>query len=996
MAVRESLELDFSKALSGLNTLDRRFEATAREFQASIDRAFAKIQAGASAFTVDGQVKLDGAEEATRDLDRLEAQAKETGQGLEVMAEKSRLSNDNLEKVGHTAIIVGGAILAGFAIGENAIIGFDKAMSTVAAVSDATAGQLDKLRTAAINAGQATIFSASEAAQAEGELARAGVSVDDILAGALVGSLNLAAAGQLDLATAAKITATSLNIFGLAGSDASRVADVLAAGANKSAAGVLDLGEGLQVLGPTAATLGISLEDSVAALALFADNGFEGSEAGNTLRRALLELSAPTAKQKDALDALNISFFDSQGKFIGLEAAAGVLQTGLKNLSDQERIAALDRLGGSFGLQALTFLYQAGAAKVHEYTDAVNDSGAAQRFASTQLDNLSGDLEVLSGSIETAIIKTGGGAQDVLRGLTQAATDSVNAFANLPSVTQGFAAGLLATTGAATAAIGVYGTLKPKFDEVTKSLSEGGRGAQFLGEHLGGIAKGALGLGAFFALQGPLQSLTGDLTTTGIAAGALAGTFISPGLGTVIGGTLGGIAGAVGLLGTEIDHTNEKAKSLAGSLSELEGAEARRDFFTTLGFSAAQLTKDFATTQTGVKKLADQFGSLETAQTVVGHAQDNIDAFGKVFRKLAEEAPVNAQKVLDSLKGLVPPDIFAAAQAAVERGTGIYQHHQDTLKGTQGATQALTGDTAALGGAADTTAGQIDNLKDALDGISGSSLDAEEADLAWVEALRTLNEHLDANNKTLEIGTEAGDKNRGVLESLTKLGLQHASAVFEQTGSLDTANGVLGEHITRLINDAAAHGVDRDAVIDYVAHILGIPAEKVTDIKNSADPARALVETYIATVNLTPGLKETTFVANTSQAMQDVLNLVGFLNSFGFNTGGGAVGLNIVAARFQTGGPVPGPLGAPLPAIVHGGEFVLSADVVRAIKTGGKTEGLAAAQTHAVTGVAASGGRALANQPLIGTLVVQGETPNALRVARETTRLARARVFRGG
>lgn len=109
--------------------------------------------------------------------------------------------------------------------------------------------QMGKLRQAAIDAGAATVFSASQAAQAESELAKAGISTADILGGALRGSLDLAAAGSLGLARAAEISAEAMTVFKLEGRDVAHIADVLSAGANKSSADVEGLAQALQQSG---------------------------------------------------------------------------------------------------------------------------------------------------------------------------------------------------------------------------------------------------------------------------------------------------------------------------------------------------------------------------------------------------------------------------------------------------------------------------------------------------------------------------------------------------------------------------------------------------------------------------------------------------------------------------------------------------------------------------------------------------------------------------
>ena len=97
-----------------------------------------------------------------------------------------------------------------------------------------------------------------------------------------------------------------------------RVADVLASGANKSAADVSSLGQALQQGGLVAKQTGLSLEDTVGVLSLFADNALLGSDAGTSLKTMLQRLVPQTTEAKAAMDQLGLSFFDSQGNFIGI------------------------------------------------------------------------------------------------------------------------------------------------------------------------------------------------------------------------------------------------------------------------------------------------------------------------------------------------------------------------------------------------------------------------------------------------------------------------------------------------------------------------------------------------------------------------------------------------------------------------------------------------------------------------------------------------------
>src|SRR6056297_1352119 len=78
---------------------------------------------------------------------------------------------------------------------------FEKSMNKVAAVSQASAGDFERLKRAARDMGATTVFSASQAAGGLEFLAMAGLSVNEQIE-ALPSTLNLAAAGNIELSRA--------------------------------------------------------------------------------------------------------------------------------------------------------------------------------------------------------------------------------------------------------------------------------------------------------------------------------------------------------------------------------------------------------------------------------------------------------------------------------------------------------------------------------------------------------------------------------------------------------------------------------------------------------------------------------------------------------------------------------------------------------------------------------------------------------------------------
>jgi len=337
-----------------------------------------------------------------------------------------------VKAVGVGMAAVGAVGAAGLFAAVKSAASFEQAIANVNAVADLSAQQLASVRDLALQIGADTAFSATEAANAIEELVKAGVSVEDVLSGAARGAANLAAAAGVSIPNAATIMSNALNLFNLEGSEATRVADVFAAAANKSAADVNDLALGMQQSGTVAAQFGLSLEDTVGALALFSDYGLRGSDAGTSLKTALLSLLDPTAKQRELMNELGLSFFDAQGNFIGLEGAAGVLRERLSGLTQEQRQTALAVLFGSDAVRAASILYDAGAEGVAEYVKAVSDQGAAQEMAAKRMDTLNGALEELSGSVETAMIAVGSELTPIIRRVAEAAADAVDVFLALP------------------------------------------------------------------------------------------------------------------------------------------------------------------------------------------------------------------------------------------------------------------------------------------------------------------------------------------------------------------------------------------------------------------------------------------------------------------------------------------------------------------------------------------------------------------------------------
>ncbi|MGH3475294.1 MAG: phage tail tape measure protein [Nocardioidaceae bacterium] len=284
---------------------------------------------------------------------------------------------------------------------------FEKTLNTLGAVAGVQGKRLKGLEKLAIQMGNSTVFSANEAAAAMLELAKGGIAEADIRAGALRGTLLLAAAGGTDLATAAGIASNAMNTFGLKGRDMNRVANALAGGANASTASVESLGQALSQVGPGARNAGLDINETVGALAAFDSAGIKGSDAGTSLKTMLARLVPQTDAAEGAMKKLGLNFVKRNGDFQSLGNIAQQLQDKLGGLSQSERSRALTTIFGSDATRAATVLMNEGAKGLGKYVRATKDQKAAQGAANAAMKGLPGALERLSGAWETFRLQIG-------------------------------------------------------------------------------------------------------------------------------------------------------------------------------------------------------------------------------------------------------------------------------------------------------------------------------------------------------------------------------------------------------------------------------------------------------------------------------------------------------------------------------------------------------------------------------------------------------------
>lgn len=333
--------------------------------------------------------------------------------------------------IANSAMLRSGGIIsrvttgAGLAIGAMGLLSvraagnFEQSMNVLQAVTGGTEQQMGKLQARAIALGKdfkLPAVSAKDAADTMLELSKAGLSVNQVMTAAR-GSLQLATAAHVSFSDAATFTGRALKAFHLEGSQATVVANTLAAAANKSTADFTDLTYGFQNAASQFHGVNYSVQDLSASLAELADNGLNGEIAGTALKTMIMRLTSPTNKAAAEMKDLGINVFNAHGQMKPMAAVIGEFQNGLRGLTQQQKEQALTTIFGARANQAMRILVANGAKDWIGYRNAVTGTTAAQDIAEARTKGFNGALQAIGSAVETAAIQFG---LKLLPGLTKA------------------------------------------------------------------------------------------------------------------------------------------------------------------------------------------------------------------------------------------------------------------------------------------------------------------------------------------------------------------------------------------------------------------------------------------------------------------------------------------------------------------------------------------------------------------------------------------------
>ena len=359
-------------------------------------------------------------------------------QRLATQQKRLALAKSQYEKTQGMAGSMAGSGAAGLASGSGILyagaqlmapgVQFDADMSKVQALTRLSKDdeQLAAMRAQARQLGADTMFSATDAAQGQGYLAMAGFNPQAIL-DAMPGMLDLAKAGNEELAATSDIASNILTGMNLQAKDMGRVGDILVGTFTRSNTNLQMLGETMKYVGPVASSVGQDIETVAAMAGKLGDAGIQGSMGGTALRAILNRLSAPPAAAAKALDKLGISAKDAQGNMRQMPDILTELYEKTKSLGNADRAGLLKGIAGEEAVSALQVLIkQAGSGDLQKFIGTLREAqGEAGKTAKVMGDNLVGDLDELSSAWEDLGIQLEEQQDGPLREIVQSLADVV-------------------------------------------------------------------------------------------------------------------------------------------------------------------------------------------------------------------------------------------------------------------------------------------------------------------------------------------------------------------------------------------------------------------------------------------------------------------------------------------------------------------------------------------------------------------------------------------
>jgi TP901 family phage tail tape measure protein len=367
--------------------------------------------------------------------------------------------------------------------------------------------------------------SMDEVTTASGQLASAGITMEQQLGGALQKTIEFQNAVGGDFGTAANVAIGAMGVFGVSAGSMGAAIDGATGAINRSKLTLNDYDYLISNAGTAFAGFGGSLAqlNTVAAATAWAFK--TGRVQGTGLSMMMNSMAVPTDKAQTAMAALGLSFWDNEGKAKNLYTIVDELRAKLSGLSQQEQRTVLaDIFGKQGGGTAMMALIQKTGAELQALELEVNKSGQAAQAAATRMGTLQSQFGAFQDIVSATAISIGGMFTPMMRD----AFLSINsALQPLVKAFDGFGlSGVANTLKLSDASIQMATSIDESFKKLYTTLTTGGITAALeqMGFNVDYLTTG------LYALTGAAMGLLvlGTVATTVFTVGAAIAALSTP------------------------------------------------------------------------------------------------------------------------------------------------------------------------------------------------------------------------------------------------------------------------------------------------------------------------------------------------------------------------------------------------------------------------------------------------------------------------------------
>lgn len=688
---------------------------------------------------------------------------------------------------------------------------YQKSLNTLQSVTQATGTQMVQVGNLAKELGadlSLPATSAADAAAAMTELAKGGLTVEQAMAAAK-GTLQLAAAAQIDAARAAEIQSDALNQFGLAATEAGRVADLLANTANAASGEVTDIANALKFVGPVAKTVGAPIESVATAIGLIATQGIRGEQAGTSLRGMIASLAAPSGPAAKALNELGLKAFDATGKFVGLRSITEQLAKAKGRMTEAAFTEAAAIAFGNEGMTVASALASTGAKAFDEMAVSVQRAGGAAEVAGAKAKGLGGAWEGLKSQLETTGIEIfeviDGPLESVVRSAAKHIADWNDEI--VQGIETAVASGQLFGPQLADALSDRAGVVRDAFSDIFAPLARGASGP--LNELVN------TGIEAFGDLTGVLDNTVDAARPVAEAIGDVGeASAESGGAASAFGAGIGLATDALRLASAVLVPVGNLIGNLVEGFSELPGP-VQTAVIALVAYRVAQRALGDTTALSGLRQFTGEMRLQQSLAAANGQGISQMGAAMAAYRQSTVPAVAAARDFADQTSAIragaaaagQPIGVMSAAIGTlVERSPALTSMRTAFNDAAAGATR--------FGTAAGVAAAAGSGLRTAASGLVGamggpfglaiagaavglSLLASRQSDAAqaaakhesWVDSLAdALRESNGAINESIRASVSKQALDEGALDNARRLGIAFddiTDAALNQSGALE-------------------------------------------------------------------------------------------------------------------------------------------------------------------------------------------------------------------